>query len=170
MRNAPAHRQGRRPDCVASMVLVRYRCDAVVSDRQVSVACRERVRSLHVLLGTVGCARLHGQALRADAMFSMWRHIVQQRPELLPQLMTGLAQAPPTAALRPSGRQRVVGLNRSARKEMRVAVSGALRDRPDDVEICLTACNNINHATRSTQHATRTGFCKGHQALSSKWR
>ena len=132
-----------------------------------SVACRERVRSLHV--GNCG-VRLHGQALRADAMFSMWRHIVQQRPELLPQLMTGLAQAPPTAALRPSGRQRVVGLNRSARKEMRVAVSGALRDRPDDVEICLTACNNINHATRSTQHATRNRFCKGHQALSSKWR
>jgi hypothetical protein len=103
-------------------------------------------------------------------MFSMWRHIVQQRPELLPQLMTGLAQAPPTAALRPSGRQRVVGLNRSARREMRVAVSGALRDRPHDVEICLTACNNINHATRSTQRATRNGFCKGHQALSSKWR
>ena len=54
------------------------------------------------MLGTVGCARLHGQALRADAMFSMWRHIVQQRPELLPQLMTGLAQAPPPSGL-PAG-------------------------------------------------------------------
>jgi hypothetical protein len=146
--------------------MVRYRCDAVVSDRQVSVACRERVRSLHV--GNCGVRSLAwaGAPGGCDVLDVATHRAAAARAAAAADDRI----SPGTAALRPSGRQRVVGLNRSARREMRVAVSGALRDRPHDVEICLTACNNINHATRSTQRATRNGFCKGHQALSSKWR